>query len=114
MGLMRWMRGGDDTSATASVISAGLSEIDGLFRPSKHKQTEFIAESKRKRLDVANGSDIDLDSGRAVIRSVKNGTGTTAERTPRVHVPRRTNWWKRLRTTMHRRKVARVKARTTR
>jgi hypothetical protein len=69
MGLLRWLRGGDDNSAAASVISAGLAEIDGLFRPSKHKQTEHIEESKRRRIDVANGAGIDLDRGVAVIRS---------------------------------------------
>jgi hypothetical protein len=113
MGLMRWMRGGDENTATTAAISAGLAEIDGLFRPSKHKQTEHIAESKRKRVDVANGSDIDLDTGKAVIRSVKSsGSATAAARTPRVHVPRRRNWWRRLKTSMHQRKVARAKSRT--
>lgn len=114
MGLMRWMRGGDENSASTAAISAGLAEIDGLFRPSKHKQTEHIAESKRKRVDVANGSDVDLDSGKAVIRSVKsNGSvsASTATRAPRVHTPKRRNWWKRLRTSMHQRKLARDRAR---
>lgn len=68
MGLMRWLRGGDDDSATAAMVSAGLAEIDGLFRPSKHKQTEHVEESKRRRLDVSNGAGIDLDIGKAVIR----------------------------------------------
>jgi len=112
MGLMRWMRGGDENSATTAAISAGLAEIDGMFRPSKHKQTEHVAESKRKRVDVANGADVDLDTGRAVIRSVKSsGTTVGAERAPRVHTPRRQHWWKRLRTSMHRRKLARTKER---
>ncbi len=69
MGLMRWLRGGEENNAAASLISAGLAEIDGLFRPSKHKQTEHIEESKRRRVDVANGAGIDLDRGIAVIRS---------------------------------------------
>jgi hypothetical protein len=113
MGLMRWMRGGDDNSATTAAMSAGLAEIDGLFRPSKHKQTEHIAESKRKRVDVANGSDIDLDTGKAVIRSVKSTGGTVvSERAPRVHVPRRQGWWRRFKTNRHLRKVAKAKART--
>ena len=56
MGLMRWMRGGDDNSATAAAVSAGLAEIDGLFRPSRHKQTEHVEEAKRKRVDIANGA----------------------------------------------------------
>jgi hypothetical protein len=112
MGLMRWMRGGDENTGTTAAISAGLAEIDGLFRPSKHKQTEFIAESKRKRVDVANGSDIDLDTGKAVIRSVKSSGTASGTRAARVHVPRRRNWWRRLKTSMHQRKVAKAKGRT--
>ncbi|HZN20228.1 MAG TPA: hypothetical protein VFB84_18865 [Micromonosporaceae bacterium] len=67
MGFLQWLRGSDST-ATA-MVSAGLAEIDGLFRPSKHKQTEHVEESKRRRVDVANGADIDLDRGIAVIRT---------------------------------------------
>jgi hypothetical protein len=69
MGLMRWLRGGDDNGAAASVISAGLAEIDGLFRPSKHKQTEHVEESKRLRINVATGQGVDLDRGVAVLRA---------------------------------------------
>lgn len=69
MGFLRWLRGGDDNNAAASVISAGLAEIDGLFRPSKHKQTEHIEESKRHRINVSNGTGIDLDRGVAVLRA---------------------------------------------
>jgi hypothetical protein len=68
MGLMRWLRGGDENSAATAMVSAGLAEIDGLFRPSKHMQTEHIEESKRKRIDVANGAGVDLDRGTAVIQ----------------------------------------------
>ncbi len=70
MGLMRWLRGGEENSAAASVISAGLAEIDGLFRPSRHKQTEHVEEMKRKRLDVSAADDgIDLERGIALIRA---------------------------------------------
>jgi hypothetical protein len=68
MGLLRWLRGGDENGAAANSISAGLAELDALFRPSKHKQTEHVEESKRRRVDVANGQGIDLDRGTAVIR----------------------------------------------
>lgn len=68
MGLMRWLRGGEENSAATGVISAGLAEIDALFRPSKHKQTEHIQETRRRRVDVHNGAGIDLDRGVAVIR----------------------------------------------
>jgi hypothetical protein len=69
LGILRWLRGGDDNNAAASVISAGLAEIDGLFRPSKHKQTEHIEESKRHRINVSTGTGIDLDRGVAVLRA---------------------------------------------
>jgi hypothetical protein len=68
MGLMRWLRGGEENSAAAGVISAGLAEIDALFRPTTHKQTEHIQESRRRRVDLSNGTGIDLDGGLAVIR----------------------------------------------
>jgi hypothetical protein len=111
MGLMQWMRGGDDESGSAGVMSAAFTAIDGIFRPSRLKQLEHIAESKRKRLDITNSSDIDLDNGRAVIRVRSSGT-SVRERAPRVHVPRRQGWWKQLRTSMHRRKLARTRAKT--
>ncbi|HEY2949209.1 MAG TPA: hypothetical protein VGJ53_12565 [Micromonosporaceae bacterium] len=68
MGFMRWLRGGDENSTATSIVSAGLAEIDGLFRPSKHKQTEHVEESRRKRVDVTNGAGVDLDRGIAIIR----------------------------------------------
>jgi len=68
MGLLRWMRGGDDNSATSSALGAGLAEIDALFRPSRHKQTEHIQEARRKRHDAAQGNGVDLDRGIVVIR----------------------------------------------
>jgi hypothetical protein len=82
MGLMRWLRGGEENSAAASVISAGLAEIDGLFRPSRHKQTEHVEEMKQRRLDVSSSDDgIDLERGIAVIRSRRART--------RDHAPHR-------------------------
>jgi hypothetical protein len=66
---MRWLRGGDEDSSATSMVSAGLAEIDGLFRPSKHKQTEHIEQQKRRRVDVATAGGIDLDRGVAVIRA---------------------------------------------
>jgi Family of unknown function (DUF6191) len=82
MGLLRWMRGGDDNSAAGNALGAGMAEIDALFRPSKHKQTEHVQESRRRRVDIASGadSDIDLDSGVAVIRRRDRGAAES-------HVP---------------------------
>jgi hypothetical protein len=68
VGLLRWLRGGDDNSGATAMVSAGLAEIDGLFRPTRHKQTEHIQEASRRRVDVANGAGIDLERGTAVIR----------------------------------------------
>jgi hypothetical protein len=108
MGLMRWLRGGDDNASATAVVSAGLAEIDGLFRPSKHKQTEHVEESKRKRVDVANGAGVDLERGVAVVRS-KDGT-EDADRLPRtkitrtVWVPRRVPWWSMLSPSARRRR----------
>ncbi|MBV1849217.1 DUF6191 domain-containing protein [Catellatospora tritici] len=73
MGLIKWLRGGNDTASTA-MVSAGLAEIDGLFRPTKHKQTEHVEEMKQKRVDVSNGAGIDLDRGVAVIRATPKTT----------------------------------------
>jgi hypothetical protein len=78
MGLLRWLRGGDENNAAAGIMSAGMAEIDGLFRPSKHKQTEHIEESKRHRINVSNGQGIDLDRGVAVLRS-KSRTAPAAD-----------------------------------
>jgi hypothetical protein len=112
MGFMRWLRGGDENSAATSAVSAGLAEIDGLFRPSKHKQTEHIQESKRKRVDVA-ASGIDLERGVAVIPSAPGGSedpdaevATTARRTitRTVWKPRHEPWWSRLSPSARRRR----------
>jgi hypothetical protein len=73
--VLRWLRGGDENDAAANAISAGLAELDALFRPSKHKQTEHVEESKRRRVDAATGQGIDLDRGIAIIR-----TGRRAQR----------------------------------
>ena len=116
MGFMRWLRGGDDNSAATSAVSAGLAEIDGLFRPSKHKQTEHVEESKRKRVDVANGAGIDLERGLAVVRSQDADDGEaeprpTITRTRTVWVPRPQPWWSRL-TPSARRRRRRLRAKS--
>jgi hypothetical protein len=82
MGLLRWLRGGEENNAAASVMSAGMAEIDGLFRPSKHKQTEHIEESKRRRIDVANGAGIDLDRGVAVLRAKRKPESAAVDVAP--------------------------------
>jgi hypothetical protein len=71
VGFMHWLRGGDDDTTASAMMSAGLAEIAGLFQPTRHKQTEHIEEQKRRRIDVSNGTGIDLDRGVAVIRRSK-------------------------------------------
>lgn len=71
VGLLRWIRGGDTNSPTASMMSAGLAEIAGLFQPTRHKQTEHIEETTRRRVDLSNGTGVDLERGIAVIRRKK-------------------------------------------
>lgn len=123
MGLMRWMRGGDENSATAAAVSAGLAEIDGLFRPSRHKQTEHVEEAKRKRVDVANGAGVDLERGIATLSvDVAASSATTtdedadapakATRPRTVWVPRKQSWWSRMRRDRRRRARARAAARS--
>jgi hypothetical protein len=118
MGLMRWMRGGDEDTSATSVISAGLAEIDGLFRPSKHKQTEHVEASKRKRMDVTSGAGVDLDQGVAVVRARPDDPEdvTRPARSPRAararYQPRRRTWWTRMRMAMRRRRLARRAAAT--
>jgi hypothetical protein len=77
MGFMRWLRGGDEDSSATSMVSAGLAEIDGLFRPSKHKQTEHVEEQGRRRIDVASAGGVDLDRGVAVIRTPRAESAET-------------------------------------
>ena len=67
MGLLRWIRG-DGNSTSTSMMSAGLAEIAGVFQPTRHKQTEHIEESSRRRLDATNGTGVDLERGVIVIR----------------------------------------------
>ena len=72
MGLLRWIRGGDEDATSTSMMSAGLAEIAGLFQPTRHKQTEHVEEMSRRRVDVANGTGVDLDRGVVVIRRAKD------------------------------------------
>jgi hypothetical protein len=77
MGLLRWLRGGDD-SASAGSLSAGLAELGAFFSPGQRKQTEHVEEQKRLRKDVhaADGkTGIDLDRGVAVIRKPSTNAG---------------------------------------
>ncbi|CAM3335247.1 hypothetical protein STSO111631_14395 [Stackebrandtia soli] len=70
MGLLRWLRGGDDADSSVGGMSAGLAEIEAIFVPSKRKQTELVEEQFNARIDVASGQpldEIDLDGNVAVI-----------------------------------------------
>lgn len=70
MGLLQWMRGGDDADSSVTGMSAGLAEIEAVFMPNKRKQTELIEEQTQARIDVSTGEpldQIDLDNGVAVV-----------------------------------------------
>lgn len=78
MGLLRWLRGGDDVDGSVTGMSTGLAEIESVFMPSKRKQTELIEEQSHSRIDVETGEPlnlIDLDSGVAVVHRRKSRTG---------------------------------------
>lgn len=73
MGLLRWMRGGDDNNdASVAGMSTGLAEIEAIFIPSKRKQTELIEEQSVSQFDAETGQPlnfIDLDGGTALVHS---------------------------------------------
>lgn len=75
MGLLRWMRGGDDTNdVSVGGMSTGLAEIEALFVPSKRKQTELIEEQSQSQFDAETGQPlnfIDLDGGTALVHSTR-------------------------------------------
>ena len=81
MGLLRWIRGGDDETASTSMMSAGLAEIAGLFQPTRHKQTEHVEDMSRRRIDVGSGAGtgVDLDRGVAIIRRVPQSPRVPAD-----------------------------------
>lgn len=91
MGLMHWLRGGDDSkSGTASAMGTALAEIDRLFRPSRHKQTEHVMDSRRRRGDIPSAGDFDPDSGTLILRpsaDAKDITGTTGAADPHADDP---------------------------
>lgn len=77
MGLLRWLRGGDDNDSSVAAMSAGLAELEGFVQPARRKQTELIQEQENMREDIGNGMQmdrIDLDSGVAVIYRRKTST----------------------------------------
>lgn len=76
MGLLRWLRGGDDNDASTGSFSAGLAEIDAVFAPSRRKQTELIETQQMLREDIGNDlpfDRVDLDGGIAVIHRSSSG-----------------------------------------
>jgi|ERR1043165_5940488 hypothetical protein len=77
MGLLRWLRGGDDNDSSVAAMSAGLAELEGFVQPARRKQTELIQEQENMREDIGNGMQmdrIDLESGVAVIYRRKTST----------------------------------------
>jgi hypothetical protein len=82
VGLLRWMRGNDDSPSSA--LSAGLMDIGGIFhQPTQRKQTELIHEQESKTEHSVAGAPpgVDLDAGTAIIRR-SAAKATEAEETP--------------------------------
>lgn len=78
MGLLRWLRGGDDADGSVTGMSTGLAEIESVFMPSKRKQTELIEEQSQSRIDAETGeplNHIDLDGGVVVVHRKRSRTG---------------------------------------
>jgi hypothetical protein len=71
VGLLKWIRGDDENATSTAMFSAGLAEIAGLFQPTRHKQTEHVEETNRRRIDVANGTGIDLERGVIIVKRPK-------------------------------------------
>jgi hypothetical protein len=71
VGLLKWIRGDDEDKTSTAMMSAGLAEIAGIFQPTRHKQTEHIQETNRRRVDIGNGSGIDLERGVIIMRRPK-------------------------------------------
>lgn len=81
MGLLKWIRGDDENKTSTGMLSAGLSEFAGIFQPTRHKQTEHVDETNRRRIDVANGTGVDLERGVVVIRRPKAADAASADET---------------------------------
>jgi hypothetical protein len=67
VGLLRWMRG-DEKSGASAAMAGGLGGIAEIFQPSRLKQTEHVEKQKERRIDVANGTGVDLERGVVVLR----------------------------------------------
>ncbi len=78
MGLLKWIRGDDENATSTAMMSAGLAEVAGLFQPTRHKQTEHVEETNRRRVDVANGTGIDLERGVIIVRRPRTSEAPAA------------------------------------
>ena len=79
MGLLKWIRGDDENSTSTGMLSAGLAEVAGIFQPTRHKQTEHVEETKRRRIDVANGTGADLENSVFIVRRPRAKTAPDGE-----------------------------------
>jgi hypothetical protein len=79
VGLLKWIRGDDENSTATGMLSAGLAEVAGLFQPSRHKQTEHVEDTKRRRIDVANGTGADLENSVFIVRRPRAKAGPEDE-----------------------------------
>jgi hypothetical protein len=79
VGLLKWIRGDDENSTATGMLSAGLAEVAGIFQPTRHKQTEHVEETKRRRIDVANGTGADLENSVFIVRRPRGNAAAQDE-----------------------------------
>lgn len=82
MGVLRWLRGGDEPGPGATLGAGGLGELDALLSPGKDRQRENLQTLDALRDEAGDGAGgrersgpIDLDSGVAVVRVHRDAAG---------------------------------------
>lgn len=80
MGVLRWLRGGDEPSPGSTLGVSGLGELDALT-PGRDRQLENLQTLDALRDEAGDGSAgrrgaLDLDSGVAVVRVRRESPAT--------------------------------------
>lgn len=61
MGLLRWLRGGDDNTTSGGGFSLGMAEMEAVFNPGKRHQTELVEDQKHSQVDLQDGENFGDD-----------------------------------------------------
>jgi hypothetical protein len=60
---------GRDGRRRTAIMGIGLAAVDEIFRPTRHRQIDIVAEARRRRVDINSGAGgIDFERGTAVLR----------------------------------------------